>query len=165
MFRFLKGRLMRICGIDPGLTGGIAILAGKRFEAERMPVIKYKMGVKGKVQSNVDVVKIHALVRRYKPDLIVIERQTARPHQGTVSSVTSGINYGIILSLKLLGIPIDIVHPVTWKRVLECPADKKEAILFCSKLFGDKSPQRDGPAEALLLAYYGQGELKGERRE
>jgi hypothetical protein len=69
--------------------------------------------------------------------------------------VDSGINYGLVLSLWTLKIPMHLVAPDQWKKRLKLSASKEEATELCADLFGRLAPKRDGPAEALLIAWYG----------
>jgi hypothetical protein len=123
-----------------------------------MPVSTYRYGTghrrRGKAVNHVDAERLHQLAREVHPDAIVIEQQTAMPKQSMQSTGTSFANYGLVLSLRLVG-PVHLVHPATWKAALKVPRDKKAATQRCAELFpGQKTPERDGPAEALMLALY-----------
>jgi len=151
---------MKICGIDPGLFGGIGFIAVDQgellnYSSLKMPTNKLRHTVKGVTFNMVDVSAIHEAVAYERPDVIIIERQVGRPNQSSVATHTAGTNYGIILSLNLLKLPVHIVAPDQWKKRLGISKDKKEATDLCLSIFGASAPKKDGPAEALLLAWYG----------
>jgi Holliday junction resolvasome RuvABC endonuclease subunit len=149
----------RICGIDPGLLGGIGFLDledGKLTSCASlaMPVNSWRAAIAGKTHNTIDVVRLHEHIASQEPDQLVIEQQRGYPNQSSVSGHTSGTNYGLILSLSLLRIPMTLVQPDQWKKKLGLSADKQEAIDLAREIFGPAAPKRDGPAEALLIAWY-----------
>ena len=154
--------------IDPGLTGGVAVLHSTRdWGAWPMPVRRYRYGSdkrkRGKQMNHVDVVTLHWMATMHHVTDIVVEQQTAMPGQGSPGLATSFANYGLVLSLRLIA-PVHVVHPATWKAKLKVPADKVKATQRCTELFpGLETPDHDGPAEALMLALYWMGTLKNDR--
>jgi Holliday junction resolvasome RuvABC endonuclease subunit len=151
---------MRYCGIDPGLTGGVGFVDEKEgeitaFSSALLPRYQVRYGVDNKTNNYVDPMRLHEIVAAQHPDVIVVERQIGYPNQSSVSTHTSGINYGLVLSLWTLKIPMHLVAPDQWKKRLKLSASKEEATELCADLFGRLAPKRDGPAEALLIAWYG----------
>jgi crossover junction endodeoxyribonuclease RuvC len=146
-----------ILGIDPGLSGGLALLhpyAGI-IQAAPMPVIK--LAGKGEI----DLARLGAILREWAPGHAWIEQQQSMPRQGVASSFRTGQNYGTLLGfLQAAGVPVTIVRPAVWKRAMGVPSDKAAAVAIASRLLPSSShwwPRRgdDGIAEAALLAVYG----------
>ena len=99
-----------IMGIDPGVTGGIAMYAPSNPRA----VAAFDIPLAG---NEVDVDAVAALVRQYAPDLAVIERAGSMPGQGVSSTFKFGAAYGALrASVVALGIPLHVVAPGVWKR-------------------------------------------------
>lgn len=149
---------MIIMAIDPGLKGGVAVTTDWQvFETWPMPIRYFRYGSdprrRGKKVNHVDVTTLHWLALMSHVDAIVVEQQTSMPRQSSVSTGTCFANYGLVLSLRLVA-PLHVVHPLTWKKALKVPADKKRATERCRELMGTAAPEQDGPAEALLLAHY-----------
>lgn len=151
---------MRYVGIDPGLEGGIGFVEVREeklygWSSMKMPRSTVRYSMAGKVFNMVDIVPMHQSIAEYRPHALIVERQVGRPNQSSVATHTAGTNYGLILSLSLLKISTHIVAPDQWKKTLGLSADKGEAIDLCREVFGPASPAADGPAEALLIAWYG----------
>lgn len=148
-----------ICGIDPGLNGGIAFISKKDVYAVRIPLYKIKIG--GKVRSFLDLPNILDLIDEHKTDRIYIEKQQAMPSQGVSSTFKTGFNYGIYIgSFVALGYDYIEVTPRQWKKDLEVPADKELSMQRASELMPEASGQwpfkaYDGVAEAAMIAYWG----------
>lgn len=158
-------------GIDPGLTGAIAIIErtpGKRYfiEIHDMPVHKLKIGKS--IKSRVDV---HALadILYCNPAVraaggaptVFIEDVTASPQMGVTSAFQFGLSYGllqgIIAANKLV---INRVTPAKWKKDMKLTANKDVSRRRASELFPDYAhlwprAMDDGRAEAVLLACWG----------
>ena len=145
-----------ILGIDPGLSGGLALYDGRAIiQAAPMPVIK--LAGKGEI----DLARLSAILREWAPACAWVEQQQAMPRQGVASSFRTGQNYGTLMGfLQASGVPVTIVRPSTWKRVMGVPSDKAAAVAIASRLLPSSShwwPRKgdDGIAEAALLAVYG----------
>jgi len=144
-----------ICGIDPGLTGGISFIHGVDIVASRVPVTS----VGGKKFLN--LVEIIKLLDLYKPTMVFIEKQQSMPNQGVASTFKTGFNYGIYIGLfTALGIAYAEVSPRKWKKELEVPADKNLARDKASELMPQAANSwllkcEDGVAESAMIAYWG----------
>ncbi len=147
-------------GIDPGLRGAIAVLspAGEIERLEDLPICRdRKLGWVdgGALQSFL----IDACAGR--PARAFVERVSAWPGQGVVSSFTFGSVLGSILSIvQARQLPIELLPPTAWKRALNLPADKKAALDMARLLFPTADllvnrAELDGRAEALLIAHVG----------
>ena len=145
---------MRIFGIDPGLTGGIA-----SWDSETGAVAVWDMPVVAKAMD------VHALQRIVQgittgERLAMVERQQAMPGQGVSSTFRAGGNYAsILVTLTLTDIPFTLVSPARWKRVMGLSKDKEASRAMALQLFPSLADQLsrkkdEGRAEALLLVEY-----------
>ncbi len=146
---------MMICGIDPGVTGGIAFYNGLELYAHRVPTSKLAN------KKILDMEGICKLLVQYEPDMVFIEQQQAMPRQGVASTFKTGFGYGIYIGiLHALGYNYTVVIPRKWKSDLGVPRDKDLARQRATDLMpmGESSWSRkceDGVAEASLIAYWG----------
>jgi crossover junction endodeoxyribonuclease RuvC len=146
---------MRVCGIDPGLTGGITFIEGEEVSAERTPVTT----IAGK--KYLDLTKIVNRLVIYKPKMVYIEKQQAMPRQGVSSTFKTGFNYGLYLGLfAALGIDYKQVSSRKWKKDLNVSADKdlaraKATFLLPQAAHCWELKCEDGVAESALIAYWG----------
>ena len=148
---------MMICGIDPGLTGGIAFIHADKHElqAHRAPILAVNK------KRFIDCWKILKLMDEYDPDHIFIEKQQAMPKQGLSSTFQTGFGYGVYVGLIIaLGIPYTEVNSRVWKRDFNLSSDKDEARKRASELMPKGAGVwslkcEDGVAEAALIAYWG----------
>ena len=149
---------MLIFGIDPGLTGAIAL-----WDSEAGGATVWDMPVVAKAM---DVHVLHDLLHRGqgKHSLAMVERQQAMPGQGVSSTFRAGGNYASVLTtLTLTGIPFTLVSPARWKRAMGLNQDKEASRAMALQLFpylADKLSRKkdEGRAEALLLMEYGRRE-------
>jgi crossover junction endodeoxyribonuclease RuvC len=149
-----------ICGIDPGLSGALALIDGD--DAVRvfdMPVLQLKRS--GKTKNEIDA---HALARLFAAQPIghaFVEQVGAMPGQGVSGVFAFGKVYGVIIGiLAALGVPMTLVPPRTWKTKLHVPSAKDAARFRASQLLPQAAhlwplKKHDGRAEAALLALYG----------
>jgi hypothetical protein len=155
-----------IIGIDPGKSGGIAILD---FDGEVKDVIKMPEGV--------EFIKIF---RKCNGEIfrVFLERQSAFPKQGVVSMFRLGEHFGFLKGVLMsLNISCEEVSSQRWKRFwgLLLKGDRKRrkelAVEKARKLFPYVEEKFqvnlrkvDGIAEALLIAEFGRLRLlKGEK--
>lgn len=150
---------MSILGVDPGLSGALAVLRGSGLTTHDMPTFQ----IKGK--QKLDLVALDVLLRNlvafYEPELAIVEDVHSMPKQGVASSFTFGYVTGAIHAmLAARKIPVHLVSPASWKRVMGLSRDKDASRQLASRLFPSAASQwarkkDDGRAEAALLAYYG----------
>lgn len=145
-----------ILGIDPGLSGGLAIISGSHIELlETIPTEKKG----GFIKRQVDAQKLSNILRVY-PDLVCyLEGVASRPGQGVASVFSFGDTYGTIRGvLGALNIPTYTITPSKWKKELKI-SSKDDSLKAAFDLFNVKFKKKDhNIAEALLIAYYGQKE-------
>lgn len=100
---------MTIIGIDPGITGGIAILDEHSAECEELLHIN----------GDLCVSNLRSTLMRVKPDIVMVEEVNPMPKQAVQSIRTSCTNYGQILGVvRTLQIPLRTVRPSTWTKAL-----------------------------------------------
>ena len=146
---------MRVCGIDPGLTGGVTFMQGGEVSAYRTPVVKVAN------KKILNLVRIVDYLKLYEPEVVYIEKQQAMPGQGVSSTFKTGLNYGLYLGLFVaLDIKYVEVSARKWKKDLNVSADKDLARARASFLLPQASDCwqlkcEDGVAESALIAYWG----------
>lgn len=159
-------------GIDPGKSGGIAVL-NKRFSPPTVECA-VPLPLAGK---EIDYARLGDLIYHYNElDLVVacIEKVGPMVHrrkdgslakEGTVSMFTFGIGVGALYGIMAaFHIKTYKVAPQTWKKhvLADTSRDKESAIAFCRMVYPDisllatersKKPHT-GIADALCIATY-----------
>lgn len=149
---------MRVLGVDPGVSGAMAMLdtaMGGLYMAD-MPAPR----VKGRRQINEGA--LGELIRVIEPDFAWIERVHSMPKQGVTSSFSFGLSYGLVRGiLAALEVPTQLVTPQEWKRMFRVGADKNEARIVACRIFPSAAGRftNDGRAEAALIALFGMQQL------
>jgi len=161
--------MRRYIGVDPGLTGGLAVLdllddAALVAGLRRTPRVEITRN--GKRRLDYDPPAMRALLAEAidgGPSIhcveVGLEAQGARPGQGVASTYRTGLGFGLWLGLLVAArVPYRIVTPQAWKRHAGLlGADKRASRLRAQERFpslGAIPPADEGPAEALLLAAY-----------
>ena len=153
---------MRILGVDPGVSGGLAVVeitdgaAPVLVECVDIPVV----GTNAK--ERVDVATIRNFIEQHKPIRALIERAQAMPKQGASSGFKYGRAVGAIeATIALCSVPVEIVEPTAWKRFWKLPGKDKEsgrqkALQLFPTAHAALARKKDhGRAEASLIALYG----------
>src|SRR5262249_41123411 len=157
----IRGTAAVSIGIDPGLTGAVAVLApdGTLQALHDTPTLK--LLTRRGVRQEYDVPGLLALLEPYRGSQshVLIESSQALPGQGVRSMWTTGYGYGLWIGvLGALQLPYTAVRPQIWKKAFSLGKDKEAARLRAMQLFpgADLRRKKDhGRAEALLLAHYG----------
>lgn len=145
-------------GIDPGLSGGVAILwPSGTVEVYDTPTAK---SGKGSDYLTASMVELLWGVRFPELPVAALEQGMAMPRQGSTSTFKTGRGCGLWEGILAgLGIPYELVAPQRWKRALGLPAgaDKSASRLYAQRLFPQVADRfarvrDDGRAEAALLA-------------
>lgn len=146
---------MKIMACDPGIKGAFALLGVPKPVADLMPLC-------GK---DIDGKAIADMLRKVKPDLVILEKVHSMPKQGVSSTFKFGESYGRIKGiLEGLGIPYQLVTPQAWKKeVLKgTKKDKDAAIQHVRRKYPTinltpkpKRTPQDGIADAVCIAEYG----------
>jgi crossover junction endodeoxyribonuclease RuvC len=147
-----------VIGIDPGLTGGVAVLdrSGILIALADLPVIRD--GALAWVHGG----NLASWIMEHTAGMhkaAVVERVSAMPKQGVASSFKFGVGFGAVLAtLQTLQIPLELVTPSKWKGDLKLAKDKKAALNKARLLYpaADLALEKhDGRAEAILIALWG----------
>ena len=153
---------MRIIGIDPGLSGGIAILDDlKIYDIFDMPIMSE--GKKNKNQLNsaqlVNILNKHVLKK--ENTFVIVEQVSAMPGQGVTSMFNFGQTFGSIKGIcAALGLPIFYVRPAKWKKHFELINSSKDAsrtkvIEMYPSISSKLTKKKDvNKADAILIARY-----------
>ena len=153
---------MILIGIDPGLTGAIAILEGKKvLNIYEMPVMAE--GKKNKKQLN--SAQLVALIKEYANNnddvVVIVEQVNAMPGQGVTSMFNFGQTFGAIKGIcAALKLPIFFVRPLKWKKHFELVNSSKDssrtkAIEMYPSLSNNLSKKKDvNKSDAILIARF-----------
>jgi hypothetical protein len=153
-------------GIDPGLSGGIAML---RDEGQWTPTVTPMPVSGGEIDARAAVEDL-ALLSDVDRMIVVVESVHSMPKQGVASTFKFGKGYGKILgALEVLQIRTELVTPQAWKAVVLAGTtkDKDAAVAWCRRAYPTvnlilpkcRTPH-DGMADALCIAEWGQRTIK-----
>jgi Holliday junction resolvasome RuvABC endonuclease subunit len=148
-----------IVGIDPGLSGAIALLnpTTREVVVHDMPLVASKAG-----RSETD---LHNLARLLIPEgvhnIAVLEQVHAMPKQGSASTFRFGQNYGACqMAISGHGYDVRDVTPQSWKKHFRLGSDGNASRALAMQRFPAmaeelKRKKDHNRAEAILLALYG----------
>lgn len=156
-----------IIGIDPGMTGGIAMLSdsGEYLGGRRMPLVvdgKRKLvdgGLLNDFVYNTRPVGVEGALKR-----IVIEAPNSMPGQGLQSTFNFGRMCGAVETWATSrACPVTLVTPQVWKRSLTLIGAGRDKRASLDKAVLEFGPDplwqvlaNDGIAEAALIALWWQ---------
>lgn len=162
------GVVMLICGIDPGKKGGAVII-----DSSGTVVAKSTMFIANKTEF--DPVAYSSFLKNdaYTVDHVLVEKVSAMPGNGNVSMFNFGQAFMFCqLVPKMLQIPLTLVTPQGWQKVMHVGIDKtldpkQRSLIAISRLFptidlrasSRCTVQHDGLVDALLLAEWGRRTL------
>ena len=153
---------MKIIGIDPGLSGAIAILENNKvLSIFEIPVMSE--GKKNKRQLN-----SAQLVKLLKDNIseneevsVVVEQVNAMPGQGVTSMFNFGQSFGILKGIcSAMQLPMYFVRPAKWKKYFnlinsEKVASRTRAIEIFPYFSTQLSKKKDSnKADAILIASF-----------
>jgi hypothetical protein len=147
---------VRIAGIDPGVTGALALhINGKLDAVEDMPVYDGRTDPSGLAE----------ILNDWLPDVVYIEQTQAMPKNGSIASFSLGMNSGIIIGVcGALSHPFVRVRPVTWKRKMSVLQKDKNGVRgIVREIYPEwadtfKRVKDHNRAEAVLISRYGVSE-------
>ena len=161
---------MKVIGIDPGLSGAIAIMEDKKvLKTYDMPVMAE--GKKNKRQLNsaqlVNIIK-NNIKKEEEEVVVVVEQVNAMPGQGVTSMFNFGQSFGAIKGVcAALELPIFFVRPSKWKKYFELINSSKDSsrtkvIEMYPSLSDQLTRKKDvNKSDAILIArYYSETRLK-----
>ncbi len=162
---------MRIFGIDPGLTGALAILEDKEI-VDLIDLPTMSDGKKNKKQLNSAHLSqfISNNIKDINKSIVVVEQVNAMPGQGVTSMFNFGQTFGAIKGISAtLKLPIYFVRPSKWKKHFELINSSKDAsrtkvIEMYPSLAEKLAKKKDvNKSDAILIArYFSETGLKGD---
>ena len=164
---------MRIIGIDPGLSGAIAIIEDNKIrEMFDMPVMSDGKKNKRQLNSALLVKLIKDNIKNLEDTIMVVEQVNAMPGQGVTSMFNFGQTCGAIKGIcAALGLPIFFVRPAKWKKHFELINSSKDAsrtkvIEMYPSISQQLSKKKDvNKSDAILIArYYSETRFKEEEK-
>jgi len=155
-------RKLRILGVDPGLSGALALIDDNKrtLEVFDMPLFELKRGKKNKRE--IDIHSLARCVKRFVPiDMAFFEKVGAMPGQGVTGMFQFGRLVGIVEGILYANkVPIDYVSPRKWRSDLKVRQGKdgsreRASTLMpsCAEIWSRKKDV--GRAEATLIAIHG----------
>ena len=144
---------MQYIGIDPGKSGGIALIHGDYYDAWKMPGTER------------DLWELLAHLVLDQKSTAIIEHVHAMPKNGSTGSFKLGQSYGFLRACLIgLGVPFDQASPAKWQRAMGCltKGDKNVTKQKAQQLFPDIRVTH-ATADALLIAEYCRRIHQGEK--
>jgi hypothetical protein len=116
----------RYLGVDPGLSGALAIIETINSVPVLIDVIDMPSTGTG-AKARVDIIAAASWIAKHAPSAAYVERAQAFPGQG----VSSGFSYGraagaLEAVVALCRVPLMLVEASAWKRKLRLPGKDKE---------------------------------------
>jgi Holliday junction resolvasome RuvABC endonuclease subunit len=159
-------------GIDPGLTGGFAVVSGDRIRYKMvMPTLSFTTK-EGKTKTEIDREGVLSFLKIFPPHVhVVIEEQEAFRSQNITSTCTTCKNYGMLLmALTLARLYITEVPSGIWQKYYgivsvkkgEGETTKQQAYRIAQAKYphvdfrksGRAQKPHDGMVDAALIADY-----------
>lgn len=162
-----------VCGIDPGLKGGIAYLDDHGGLVRLLSIPTIQIAGKKRTKRVYDEEALVELFDSMQCRTYCIESNIIIPTDGRLSQVASGDGYGLLRGiLRALRKEIMIVSPKGWQKgFLEGAKGrhevKKKSVAVAKKLFptavleGPRGAALDGLSDALLIAEYARRKITG----
>ncbi len=153
---------MRIFGIDPGLSGAVAVLE----ENEVIDIIDIPVMSEGKKNKRqLNSAHLSQYIEKNTLDasktIVVVEQVNAMPGQGVTSMFNFGQTFGAIKGISAaLKLPIFFVRPSKWKKHFELlksskDASRTKAIEMYPSLADKLSRKKDvNKSDAILIARF-----------
>ena len=153
---------MKIIGIDPGLSGAIAILENNKvINIFDIPVMSEGKKNKRQLNSALLVKMIKDNINSNEEVSVVVEQVNAMPGQGVTSMFNFGQTFGAIKGIcAALELPIFFVRPSKWKKYFELINSSKDSsrtkvIEMYPKLSHQLSKKKDvNKSDAILIARF-----------
>lgn len=163
---------MKILGIDPGLTGALALydIETGDLDVRDMPTFVIPKAGGGK-RTELDLVALAHIMDGWAKHQIraFVEQVGPTPQMGVTSSFSFGGSYAAVrMACASHFLPTELVTPQVWKRSLQVKggADKSDAVRArASALLPQHAKlwtlsKHEGRAEASMIALYGARSLE-----
>ena len=153
---------MIVVGIDPGLSGAIAILENNKvLNIFDIPVMSEGKKNKRQLNSALLVNLLKENINKEEEVAVVVEQVNAMPGQGVTSMFNFGQTFGALKGIcAALELPIFFVRPSKWKKHFELinsskDASRTKAIEMYPKLSNQLSKKKDvNKSDAILIARF-----------
>lgn len=159
---------MHYIGIDPGLTGAIALLNDKALVAVNdLPTMPVGKG-EGRVKNQINAAAFHQLLlgmlAQVEPQedgkpTVFIEKVSSMPDQGIAGAFSLGDTVGTLRGVTVAcALPIEWITPQAWKKHYRLPKEKDVARSIAINLYPGAPlnlKKHHNRAEAILIALYG----------
>lgn len=150
-----------LVGLDPGLSGAIALLGPDSLTVYDMPT--HEITVNGSKRRQIDLYALARWIDTFGRGIKMayVEEVHAMPKQGVSSSFAFGFAAGAAQAILASAfVPMHLVSPAKWKRAMGLTSDKDASRRAASRLLPQFShlwsrAKDDGRAESVLLAIYG----------
>lgn len=148
---------MSIIGIDPGVSGAVAIVAGREVVCHDMPTVE----IRGK--RKVDPVGLRAILATIDSEgieAVVLEHVQGVQGTGATSAFSFGRSFGIVEGVVAgLALPLTLVRPQVWTKDLGVSRDKGQHRDAARRLWPAHAGlfarvKDDGRADAALMAHW-----------
>ena len=153
---------MIIIGIDPGLSGAIAILENNKvLNIFDIPVMSEGKKNKRQLNSALLASLLRENITKNDEVAVVVEQVNAMPGQGVTSMFNFGQTFGAIKGIcATLDLPIFFVRPSKWKKHFELINSSKDssrtkAIEMYPSISDQLSKKKDvNKSDAILIARF-----------
>ena len=153
---------MKVIGIDPGLSGAIAILENNKvINIFEIPVMSEGKKNKRQLNSALLVNLIKENINQDEEVAVVVEQVNAMPGQGVTSMFNFGQTFGALKGIcAALELPIFFVRPSKWKKHFELinsskDASRTKAIEMYPQLSKQLAKKKDvNKSDAILIARF-----------
>ena len=153
---------MKIIGIDPGLSGAIAVLENNNvLNIFDIPVMSEGKKNKRQLNSALLVNLLKENIIKDEEVAVVVEQVNAMPGQGVTSMFNFGQTFGAIKGIcAALELPIYFVRPSKWKKHFELinsskDASRTKAVEMYPTLAESLSRKKDvNKSDAILIARF-----------
>jgi crossover junction endodeoxyribonuclease RuvC len=148
-------------GVDPGLSGAIAIMSAESLKIFDMPTMTVERNGKAKRQVSASELAELLYVYTGKDCHVYVEKVSAMAGQGVTSVFSFGRSFGMIEGiLAAFKMPVTYVSPATWVKAVGRGQGKDASRARAMELFPEnqadfKRVKDDGRSDASLIAYWG----------
>lgn len=153
---------MRILGVDPGLSGALAVVDRQGALLYCLDVPTVAVPHKGGSRQQLSPALLFDALAEMGPfSVAYVEQVTASPQMGVTSAFRFGEVYGMTLAiLAARGIRVELVRPQAWKKDLALNSDAEVSRSKALELWPDQSAlfkrkMDHNRAEAALIAEWG----------
>lgn len=158
---------MIVAGIDPGMSGALAIWDGKSLSVYDMPIYQRQVG--GKTRAAIDARGLYEMIGGFVAigvECVWVEDVVG--HGMQMGASTMGYGVGLIhMACIANDLRYEKIAAGAWKAKMRAPKDKKQSVIRAGQLFpafaglfrGPKGGALDGRAEAAMMAMFGRDRL------